>query len=88
MLDSDRYIIDVDQFDYDVGRVDHVNSNSATSAPTYVTSSTSDDPTSNHMIPISDHVTAPRSGRDIINLLGMTSSKDHMTSPIVDTTSE
>lgn len=76
------------QYTLSHSKADHMNSNSATSAPTHVTSSTSDDPTSNHMTPISDHVTAPRSGRDIINLLGMTSSKDHMTSPIVDITSE
>ena len=82
MLDSDRYIIDVDQLDCDVGGAACISNNNSALVP--VSSSTSNDylnpPTSDHMIPISDHVTARRSGGDIIKLLKMTSSKDHVTS--------
>ena len=85
MLDSDRYIIDVDQLDCNHvgGAADQINRNSATPTKAHVMPSTSDanPPTSDHMIPVSDHVTTPRSGGDIIKLLGMTSSSnDHVTS--------
>ena len=96
MLDSDRYIIDVDQLDCSVG-----GANPATPTVAHVTSSISDGypdpstsdhmiPISDHVIPVSDHVTTPRSGGDIIKLLRMTSSKDHMTSRVAksSTTSE
>ena len=92
MLDSDRYIIDVDQLDCSVGGANHMGGNPATPTLAHVTSSSSDDTsTSDHVIPISDHVTTPRSGGDIIKLLRMASSKDHMTSSLVaknSTTSE
>ena len=82
MLDSDRYIIDVDQLDCDVGGADQISRNSATPTKAHVISCTSDanPPTSDHVIPVSDHMTTPRSGGDIIKLLGMTSSNDHGTS--------
>ena len=85
MLDSDRYIIDVDQLDSSVGGADYISCNSATPTVAHVTSSINPDPST------SDHVTTPRSGGDIIKLLRMTSSKDHMTSSLVSnnsTTSE
>ena len=89
MLDSDRYIIDVDQLDCDVGGANHISSNSATPIKAHVTSTGDAHPlTSDHMIPVSDYVTNPRSGGDIIKLLGITSSKDHMSPcPIVDSNS-
>ena len=84
MLDSDRYIIDVDQLDFSVGGA-NCNSATPTIAPAskdLYKPSTSDHMTlvSDHMIPVKDHVTTPRSGGDIIKLLRMTSSTDHMTS--------
>ena len=92
MLESDRYIIDVDQLDCSVGGASHMGSNSATPTIAHATSSISDNPSSrDHVIPVSDHVTTPRSGGDIIKLLRMTSSKDHMRSSLVtknNTTSE
>ena len=84
MLDSDRYIIDVDQLDSSVGGANHMAGNPATPTLAHMTSSSSNDTsTSDHVIPVSDHVITPRSGGDIIKLLRNTSSKDHMTSSLV-----
>ena len=78
MLDNDRYIIDVDQLDLSVGGAD------CTSTTPTIGQTSKDHckpSSSDHKIPIKDHV-SPRSGGDIIKLLRMTSSTDHMISPV------
>ena len=74
-MDSDRYIIDVDQLDLSVGGAD------CTSTTPTIGQASKDHckpSSSDHKIPVKDHV-SPRSGGDI-KLLRMTSSTDHMTS--------
>ena len=88
-LESDRYIIDVDQLDNEgvaptTPLATVITSSSAHIIP-MVTRSASMFPRSAHMIPTeaynqnNSHMIPRRSGDDIIKLLNMTSPSDHMT---------
>jgi len=86
-LESDRYIIDVDQLE-DVGgapvppavaAVNVISSSSNHMVPMsgHLTKNVHTMPTNAHMISTSSHMTSRRSGGDIIKLLKMTSPDNH-----------
>lgn len=87
-LESDRYIIDVDQLE-DVGgapvppavvAVNVISSSSNHMVPMggRMTKNIHITPTNAHMIPTSSHVTSRRSGGDIIKLLKIKSPDKHL----------
>ena len=82
MLDSDRYIIDIDQLDCSVGGADTISSSSATPTIAHLVSSTKDHviPIRNHVMSTKDHVTPIRD--QVIPMRDhVTPISDHVTTP-------